>query len=52
MIEGSVNSNYEAVIILILRGSSGQMREIEAVVDTEYNGYLTLSPMLIADRTS
>lgn len=49
MIEGSVNSNYEAVITLLLRGSAGRMREIEAVVDTGYNGYLTLPPMLIAE---
>ena len=49
MIEGSVNANYEAVITLLLRGSARQMREIEAVVDTGYNGYLTLPPMLIAE---
>ena len=49
MIEGSVNANYEAVITLLLRGSAGQMREIEAVIDTGYNGYLTLPPMLIAE---
>ncbi len=49
MIEGYVNANYEAVITLLLRGSAGQMREIDAVVDTGYNGYLTLPPMLISE---
>ena len=49
MIEGFVNANYEAVITLLLRGSAGQMREIEAVVDTGYNGYLTLPPMLTSE---
>ena len=49
MIEGSVNANYEAVITLFLRGPAGQMREIEAVIDTGYNGYLTLPPLLIAE---
>ena len=49
MIEGTVNANYEAVITLLLRGPAGQIREIEAVIDTGYNGYLTLPPMLIAE---
>ena len=49
MIEGSVNANYEAIITLLPQGSAGQMREIEAVVDTGYNGYLTLPPMLITE---
>ena len=49
MIEGSVNANYEAVITLLLQGAAGQMREIDAVVDTGYNGYMTLPPMLIAE---
>ena len=49
MIEGAVNTNLEAVIPLPLRESSGQTREVEAVVDTGFNGYLTLPPMLMED---
>ena len=42
VIEGVVNDAYEAVIPLTLQGSAGQTREIEAVVDTGFNGFLTL----------
>ena len=47
MIEGAVNANLEAVVTLPLQDSSGQTREVEAVVDTGFNGYLTLPPMLM-----
>ena len=46
MIEGVVNAAYEPVISLTVQGPAGQSREIEAVVDTGYNGYLTLPPAL------
>ena len=49
MIEGAVNVNYEPVISLPMRGPEGQMREIEAVVDTGFNGFLTLPPALVAE---
>ena len=49
MIEGLVNAAYEAVIALTLSGPTGQTRDIEAVVDTGYNGYLTLPPALAAE---
>ena len=49
MIEGVVNANLEAVVILPLQDLSGQTREVEAVVDTGFNGYLTLPPMLMED---
>ena len=49
MIEGAVNANLEAVVTLPLQDSSGQTREVEAVVDTGFNGYLTLPPMLMED---
>lgn len=48
MIEGAVNSHYEAVVPLSLQGPGGRLQEVEAVVDTGYNGYLTLPPSLIA----
>ena len=49
MIEGTVNAHLEAVITLSLQGSSGQALEVNAVVDTGFNGYLILPPMLVAD---
>ena len=49
MIEGVVNSAFDAVVNLVIRGSSGRAREIEAVIDTGYKGFLTLPPELIAE---
>ncbi len=49
MIEGLVNAAYEAVVILPLRGQAGEAREIEVVIDTGYNGFLTLPPALVAE---
>ena len=49
MIEGAVNAAYEAVISLPLRGPSGQTREIEAVIDTGFNRFLTLTPVVVAE---
>ena len=49
MIEGVVNAAYEAVVVLTLQGSAGQVRDIEAVVDTGYSGFLTLPTVVVAD---
>ena len=49
MIEGVVNARLEAVVTLPLLGPEGQAREVDAVVDTGFNGYLTLPPELVAD---
>ena len=49
MIQGVVNAAYEPVVTLALQGPSGQDVEIEAVIDTGFNGYLTLPPGLVAD---
>ena len=49
MIEGTVSAHLEAVVILPLLGPAGQAREVDAVVDTGFNGYLILPPMLVAD---
>jgi len=49
VIEGFVNANLEAVITLPVQGPAGQTREVEAVIDTGFNGYLTLPPILAAD---
>ena len=49
MIQGVVNDAYEAVVALSLRGPSGQVQDIEAVVDTGYSGFLTLPPALVTE---
>lgn len=48
MIEGVVNSAYEAVILLSLRGPAGQAQKVEAVIDTGFTGFMTLPPSLVA----
>ena len=47
MIRGVVNAAYEAVITISLQGSESRTREIEAVVDTGYSGFLTLPSELV-----
>ena len=49
MIQGVVNAAYEPVISLTLQGPSGQPRDIQAVVDTGYTGFLTLPSALVAE---
>ncbi len=49
MIEGVVNADHEAVVTIPLRGSAGQEQEIEAAVDTGFNGYLTLPSAFVAE---
>ena len=49
MIEGTVNAHLEAVVTLPLLDTEGQTREVDAVVDTGFNGYMILPPMLVAD---
>ena len=49
MIQGVVNSAYEAIVTLPLQDPGGRIRDIEAVVDTGYNGFLTLPPGLVAE---
>ena len=49
MIEGVVNAALEAVVSLTVQGPSGQSREIEAVVDTGFNDFLTLPSAFAAE---
>jgi clan AA aspartic protease len=48
MIVGVVNIRREATVRFSVRDKQGQDHEIEAVIDTGYDGYLTLPPALIA----
>jgi clan AA aspartic protease len=48
MITGGVNTDLEATIRLVVQGTNGQSHEIEAVIDTGFNGFLTLSCAQIA----
>ncbi len=47
MITGRVTADREAVIELQLAGPGREARQIQAVIDTGYNGYLTLPDHLI-----
>ena len=47
MITGIVNAFGEARILLTLQGHSGQETQIEAIIDTGFNGFLTLPPHVI-----
>ena len=49
MITGVVNSNREPVIIIIVLGPGGVQIELEAIVDTGFNGSLTLPTELILE---
>jgi clan AA aspartic protease len=48
MIYGTVNADREAVLHLQVSGLPGQSKEIEAVVDTGFTGFLTLPFSVIA----
>ena len=49
MIEGRVSAAFEAVVRLVIRGPSGQAREIDAAIDTGFNSFLTLPPDLVRE---
>lgn len=48
MITGLVTKDREIVVALALRGIANQEILIETVLDTGFNGFLTLSALLIA----
>jgi clan AA aspartic protease len=48
MINGSVNSALEPKIEVNVHDASGKPQLIEALIDTGYNGFLTLQPALIS----
>ena len=47
MITGKVTANREAIIELEVVGSNHRKEQVEAVIDTGFNGYLTLPSDLI-----
>jgi clan AA aspartic protease len=48
MMTGVVNAHLEALVRLTVRGPGGQEQEIEAVIDTGFDGSLSLPPPRIA----
>ena len=52
MITGVVTSFHQATIRLIVRGPAGQAQEIEAVIDTGFDGALSLPPADIGSSTA
>ncbi len=49
MIEGAVNAARQAVVGLPLRGPSGRALEVEAVVDTGFDRFLTLPLRVVSE---
>jgi clan AA aspartic protease len=48
MISGTVNAQLEPTITLQIRGCSGHGQQVNAVIDTGYNGALALPATIIA----
>jgi clan AA aspartic protease len=49
MINGIVNADFEPIIPLSICGFDGKVYTQEAIVDTGFNGWLSLPPDLIAE---
>ena len=44
-----MNAAYEPVVTLAVQGPAGQTREIKAVIDTGFTGFLTVTPALATE---
>jgi clan AA aspartic protease len=49
MITGIVNADFEPIIPLSICGSDGKVYTQDAIVDTGFNGWLSLPPDLISE---
>ncbi|MYD65769.1 MAG: clan AA aspartic protease [Chloroflexi bacterium] len=49
MIQGAVNAALQAVVGLPLRGPSGRVAEVEAVVDTGFDRFITLPARVVTE---
>jgi clan AA aspartic protease len=47
MITGTVNARHEILVRLPVRNATGVEQEVEAILDTGFNGALSLPPVLI-----
>ncbi len=45
---GVVNADLEPLLRLTVRDAGGQPHDVEVVIDTGFNGFLTLPPALVA----
>jgi predicted aspartyl protease len=50
MITGTVNTHSKAVIHLVVQGPAGHVHEVEAIIDTGFNDFLTLPSALVTMR--
>jgi clan AA aspartic protease len=48
MMTGTVNADLDPLLRLTVRDAGGQSHDVEAVIDTGFNGFLTLPPALLA----
>lgn len=48
MITGVITADREAAVRFPVRDQHGQEREVQAIIDTGFNGYLTLSESLVS----
>lgn len=49
MITGSVNARREAIIHVAVHGKQDQVRDVDAVIDTGYTGFLILPPQTVEE---
>ena len=52
MIEGRINDRYEPIISITVTTPEGASREVEAVIDTGFNGFLSLPAELVRNWDS